>query len=59
MEKENYLVKGKLFLIDIFRELPKSITKKYYKTFDFEIFDKLRNKPILNKNRFVFENMRS
>ncbi len=59
MEKENYLAKGKLFLIDIFRELPKSITKKYYKTFDFEIFDKLRNKPILNKNRFSFENMRS
>ena len=56
MEKENYLAKGKLFLIDIFRELPKSITKKYYKTFDFEIFDNTLNRTILNKGMFLFEN---
>lgn len=59
IENKNYLTNGKLFLINIFRELPKSITKKYYKNFDFQIFDNNLNRSILNKNMYCFEYAKS
>ncbi len=55
IEKNHFLTKGKIFLIDTFREVQNTILTKYYKTFDYKIFDNILQKDILEKNKFVFE----
>lgn len=58
IEKNHFLTKEKLFLIDIFKEIQKTISTKYYKTFDYIIFDNILKKDILEKNKFMLESIK-
>jgi hypothetical protein len=58
-KKENSKIFGKIYYIKLFYELPKTIKSKYYKNYNFKIYDNELQKNIVEKNTYILKKVKN